>query len=156
MMIEDETEVFMKSDNPSDNLRKISSEAQKRKSTPAKGTYNPSTVGVLEQLASTSPRSNSGKWIPVPGQILGVRTGRESMIRLSSSRIKKQHSERLFKIIGFSTIASYSQGKFLTFFALVHLPESFAHAVIPTSTGQFLSSNVLFKTDPTSTCSLLL
>ena len=62
MMMEDETEVF-KSDNPSDNLRKISSEAQKRKSTPAKGTYNPSTVGVLEQLASTSPRSNSGKWI---------------------------------------------------------------------------------------------
>ena len=59
MMMEDETEVF-KSDNPSDNLRKISSEAQKRKSTPAKGTYNPSTVGVLEQLASTSPRSNSG------------------------------------------------------------------------------------------------
>ena len=62
MMMEDETEVF-KSDNPSDNLRKISSEAQKRKSTPAKGTYNPSTVGVLEQLASTSPRSNSGNWI---------------------------------------------------------------------------------------------
>merc|ERR1711962_1143544 len=59
MMMEDETEVF-KSDNPSDNLRKISSEAHKRKSTPAKGTYNPSTVGVLEQLGSTSPRSNSG------------------------------------------------------------------------------------------------
>ena len=92
MMMEDEAEVF-KSDNPSDNLRKISSEAHKRKSTPAKGTYNPSTVGVLEQLASTSPRSNSGKWIHVPGKILQTyfigRTVRGSMIRLSSSRIKK-------------------------------------------------------------------
>ena len=75
MMIEDETEVFMKSDNPSDNLRKISSEAQKRKSTPAKGTYNPSTVGVLEQLASTSPRSNSGKWIHVPSADASERVG---------------------------------------------------------------------------------
>ena len=53
MMMEDETEVF-KSDYPSDNLRKKSSEAQKRKSTPVKGTCNPSTVDVLEQLASTS------------------------------------------------------------------------------------------------------
>jgi len=33
-------------------------EAQKRKSTPAKGTCNPSTVDVLEQLASTPPPLN--------------------------------------------------------------------------------------------------
>ena len=97
MMIEDETEVFMKSDNPSENLRKISSEAQKRKSTPAKGTYNPSTVGVLEQLASTSPRSNSGKWIPVPGQILRTNSRCQNGSGIHDQDIKQQDQKATFR-----------------------------------------------------------